>query len=251
MVGFRQRGLTSESACQRSRRLSRVSLKIEPCVAAGATQRLSRPGVGLMASMAKTRRAADEDRRYQALHENERRLFARFVVDHSPVTRDAIVAQFMPLARKLAWRYRDADDLEDLEQIAAIGLLKAIERFDPERGLAFSTLAFPTILGELRRHLRDRAWSVRPPRDIQTLAARVDYETSALRAELGRSPRVPEIAARVERTVEQIVEVLQAATARRAVSLDHRSDDDARRIATKVSGPDDARVGGDGEAGEQ
>jgi RNA polymerase sigma-B factor len=135
----------------------------------------------------------------------------------------------MPLARRLAWRYRDSDDIEDLEQIAAIGLLKAIERFDPTRGLAFSTLAFPTILGELRRHLRDRGWSVRPPRDLQTLATRVDRDTSALRAELGRSPTLPEIAARVETSAERITEVLQAATARRALSLDQPTNHDDTR----------------------
>lgn len=188
-----------------------------------------------MASTADSGRVAENDRRYQALHDNERRLFARFAVDHSPATRDAIVAQFMPLARKLAWRYRDVEDIEDLEQIAAIGLLKAIDRFEPKRGLAFSTLAFPTILGELRRHLRDRGWSVRPPRDVQTLAARVGRDTSALHAELGRSPRVSEIAARAESTVEQIVEVLQAATARRALSLDHSRDDDARTRGLEIA----------------
>jgi len=189
-----------------------------------------------MVSTADSGRVAENDRRYQALHDSERRLFARFAVDHSPATRDAIVAQFMPLARKLAWRYRDVDDIEDLQQIAAIGLLKAINRFEPRRGLAFSTLAFPTILGELRRHLRDRGWSVRPPRDIQTLAARVDRDTSALHAALGRSPTVSEIAARAESTVEQIVEVLQAATARRALSLDHsRNDDDARTRGLEIA----------------
>ena len=126
----------------------------------------------------------------------------------------------MPMARGLARRYRHFEEIEDLEQIAAIGLLKAIDRFDPHRGLVFSAFAFPTVLGELKRYLRDRGWSVRPPRAIQELAARVEHATNSLLAELGRSPTVPEIAARVGCTVEQVLEGTQAATARHSLSLD-------------------------------
>ena len=121
---------------------------------------------------------------------NEQRLFARLAADRSPAARDAIVEQFMPLARQLARRYRHVEDIEDLEQIAAIGLVKAIVRFDSERGIAFSSFAFPTILGELKRHLRDRGWSVRPPRELQDRAARVDRVANVLLTELGRSPTV-------------------------------------------------------------
>ena len=111
----------------------------------------------------------------------------------------------MPMARGLARRYRHVENIEDLEQIAAIGLLKAIDRFDPQRGLAFASFAFPTILGELKRYLRDRGWTVRPPRAIQELAGRVQHAANALLAELGRAPTMPEIAERVGCSVEQVL----------------------------------------------
>jgi RNA polymerase sigma-B factor len=161
------------------------------------------------------------DRWHQTRRAHEQRLFARYAVERSPAARDAIVEQFMPLAQKLAGRYRNVEDIEDLEQIAAIGLVKAIERFDPDRGIAFTSFAFPTILGELKRYLRDHGWSVRPPRDVQELAGRIDSHTTALQTELGRSPTITELARRTESTVEQILEAMQAGTARRAVSLDH------------------------------
>ena len=157
---------------------------------------------------------AKRDQWQHARRAQERRLFGRLAVDRSPATRAAIVEQFLPLARQLARRYRNLEDLEDLEQIAAMGLVKAIDRFDPQRGLAFSSFAFPTILGELKRHLRDRGWSVRPPRSVQELAARVEPAANAIHAERGRSPTVPELAERVGSTVEQVLEAMQLATAR-------------------------------------
>jgi RNA polymerase sigma-B factor len=163
---------------------------------------------------------AKRDQWQHARRAQERRLFGRLAVDRSPATRAAIVEQFLPLARQLARRYRNLEDIEDLEQIAAMGLVKAIDRFDPQRGLAFSSFAFPTILGELKRHLRDRGWCVRPPRSVQELAARVEPAANAIHAERGRSPTVPELAERVGSTVEQVLEAMQLATARRAISLD-------------------------------
>ena len=114
----------------------------------------------------------------------------------------------------------DGYELEDLEQVAAIGLVKAIGRFDPDRGLAFSTFAFPTIMGELRHHLRDHGWSVRVPRDLQELYVRVERATGDLATELGRAPTAAELADRVGSSVEQVLETRQATTARRADSLD-------------------------------
>ena len=150
----------------------------------------------------------------------ERALFARLAVDRSPATRDALVERFMPLARQLARRYRDGYELEDLEQVLAIGLVKAIGRFDPDRGLAFSTFAFPTIMGGLRHHLRDHGWSVRVPRDLQELYVRVERATGDLVTEFGRAPTAAELADRVGSSVEQVLETRQATTARRADSLD-------------------------------
>jgi RNA polymerase sigma-B factor len=190
-----------------------------------------------MGAVAAARGSAEWELWYRARRANEQRLFARLVADRSPTARDAIVEQFMPLARQLARRYHNVADIEDLEQVAAIGLLKAIDRFDPERGLAFSSFAFPTILGELKRHLRDRGWSVRPPREIQELVARVDRATNVLITELGRSPTVAEIAARVGSSVELVLEAMQAAGARHASSLDQprRDVDDPRSRGLEIA----------------
>jgi RNA polymerase sigma-B factor len=160
----------------------------------------------------------------------ERALFARLASDGTPAARDALVQRFMPLARKLAQRYRGVEDIEDLEQVAAIGLVKAIDRFDPERGVAFSSFAFPTIRGELMRHLRDHGWALRVPRDAQALAVRLDRVSTELVPELGRSPTVAELADRIGTTTEFVLEALQVATARRAESLDEpRRDSEAEQ----------------------
>src|ERR1700754_1743742 len=103
--------------------------------------------------------------------------------------RAQLVERFLPLARQLARRYqRGGELLDDLNQVASLGLLKAIDRFDPERATAFSSFAVPTILGELKRHFRDKGWSVRVPRDLQELAVRLEPTTEALSRELGRVP---------------------------------------------------------------
>ena len=194
-----------------------------------------------MPPVVEARWVAKRDYWYGARRGYEQRLFARLALDPSPAAKDAIVEQFMPLARQLARRYGNVEDIDDLEQVAAIGLVKAIDRFDPGRGLAFSSFAFPTILGELKRHLRDRGWSVRPPRDVQDLAARAEKHARALLAELGRSPTVGEIAERAERTVEDVLEAMQSATARHPVSLDEPVRDaepgsHGREIAVDESG---------------
>jgi RNA polymerase sigma-B factor len=150
----------------------------------------------------------------------DRALFTRLAADRTPATRDALVARYMPLARQLARRYCGAYELDDLEQVAAIGLMKAIGRFDPERGLAFSSFAFPTITGELKRYLRDYGWSVRVPRDLQEVSVHVDRATGELATALGRAPTVAELAERVGSTIEQVLEARQMSTARRADSLD-------------------------------
>ena len=150
----------------------------------------------------------------------ERALFRRLAADRTPATRDALVARYMPLARQLARRYSGAYELDDLEQVAAIGLMKAIGRFDPERGLAFSSFAFPTITGELKRYLRDHGWSVRVPRDLQEVSVHVDLATVDLATALGRAPTVAELAERIGTTIEQVLEARQVSTARHADSLD-------------------------------
>ncbi len=148
------------------------------------------------------------------------RLFARYRRDHDPATRDALVARFLPLANHLARRYHGGADADDLQQVASLGLLKAIDRFDPGRGAAFTSFAVPTILGELKRYFRDHGWTVRVPRDLQDLKLRIDAISQTLTGELGRSPTAAELAERANATTEQILEALAAATAHHPDSLD-------------------------------
>jgi RNA polymerase sigma-B factor len=153
-------------------------------------------------------------------------LFARYRRDHDPATREALVARFLPLAHHLARRYHGGADADDLHQVASLGLLKAIERFDPDRGIAFTSFAVPTILGELKRYFRDLGWTVRVPRDVQELKLRVDALNQTLSGELGRSPTAAELAERANATTEQILEALAAATAHYPDSLDQPLSDD-------------------------
>jgi RNA polymerase sigma-B factor len=151
----------------------------------------------------------------------ERQLFARYLGRHDLAAREQLVERFLPLAIQLARRYRHgAEPLEDLVQVASLGLLKAIDRYDPERGTAFSSFAVPTIAGELKRYFRDKGWAIRVPRDLQELAQRVDRTADRLAPELGRAPTVSEIADELGLTVEQVLEAREAATAQRAESLD-------------------------------
>jgi len=134
--------------------------------------------------------------------------------------REQLIERYLPLARRLAGRYQRAEEpLEDLTQVAAVGLIKAIDRFDEGRSVVFSSYAVPTILGELKRHFRDHTWSVRVPRDLQELALRVDRAVTRL--SVGRrTPSVGEIAQAVQASEEQVLEALEAAGAYRAGSLD-------------------------------
>jgi RNA polymerase sigma-B factor len=151
----------------------------------------------------------------------DRELFSRYMADRDARAREELVERFLPLARQLARRYQRAEEpFDDLVQVASLGLIKAIDRFDPDREVAFSSYAVPTILGELKRHFRDRTWSVRVPRDLQELALRVDHAVASLSKDLHRSPSVPEIAVAVNATEEQVLEALEAAGAYRATSFD-------------------------------
>jgi RNA polymerase sigma-B factor len=157
----------------------------------------------------------------------DRRLLERLHHDGDPAAREALVQRFLPLARQLARRYQHGgEQLDDLVQVASLGLLKAIDRFDPSRETAFSSFAVPTILGELKRHFRDKGWAVRVPRDLQELAVRVDRVTEELARDLSRAPSVAEIAESIGTTAEQVLEAREASAAYRAVSLDRSRDDD-------------------------
>jgi RNA polymerase sigma-B factor len=149
----------------------------------------------------------------------DRRLFVRRDAG-DPRARNELIERFLPLARSLARRYeRRGEPLEDLVQVASLALVKAIDGYDFARGVAFSSYAVPTIVGELKRYFRDRSWAVRPPRDLQELALRVDRAAENLSTQLDRAPTVAELAAAVEATDEDVLEALQAHGAYRGLSL--------------------------------
>jgi len=183
---------------------------------------------------------AADDRAARAAE--DRRLLERYHSSGDRTARDEIVARFLPLARQLARRYAGAGEpLEDLVQVASLGLVKAVDRFDPGRAVAFSSFAVPTILGELKRHFRDKGWSVRVPRDLQELALRLDRVAEELSREVGRAPTPAELAERLGVTEEEILEAREAAHAYRAVSLDRpRTDDDegSPSVADAMGGED-------------
>lgn len=151
----------------------------------------------------------------------ESQLLRRYAETHDPALKEELVRRFLPLARSLALRYRGASEtLEDLIQVASLGLVKALDGFDPERGKSFIAYAAPTILGELRRHFRDRVWEVRLPRGLQERTMAVAEVTGRLSEELGATPTVSQIAERLELSDGEVTEALQADQARRTLSLD-------------------------------
>jgi RNA polymerase sigma-B factor len=174
----------------------------------------------------------------------DRRLLERFHETGDPAAREALVERFLPLARQLARRYQRAgEQLEDLVQVASLGLLKAVDRFDPSRGTAFSSFAVPTILGELRRYFRDKGWAVRVPRDLQELAVRVDRALEELGAQLGRAPTPSEVGDHLGVTAEQVLEAREAAAAYRAVSLERPRDEEEAAGVEACVGTEDPGFG--------
>jgi RNA polymerase sigma-B factor len=136
-------------------------------------------------------------------------------------TRNALIERHLPLASRLARRYaRDADSAEELRQVASLALIKAVDRFEPERGIPFKSYATPTILGELKRHLRDTRWAVHVPRELQELAQRVARESDRLTGELGRAPTMREVAGALGVCVEEAIEARAALGGLQASSLD-------------------------------
>lgn len=155
----------------------------------------------------------------QLADENE--LLRRYAETHDPRLKEELVKRFLPLARSLALRYRGASEqLEDLIQVASLGLIKALDGFDLERGRSFIAYAAPTILGELRRHFRDRVWELRLPRGLQERTMAVQDAAQKLAEEHGETPTVAQIAERLELSEEEVSEALQAEEARRTLSLD-------------------------------
>jgi RNA polymerase sigma-B factor len=160
--------------------------------------------------------------------------------------RDELVEQHLPLVEYLARRFRNrGEPLDDLVQVATIGLIKSVDRFDLERGVEFSTYATPTIVGEIKRHFRDKGWAIRVPRRLQELKLALTKATSDLSQKNGRSPTVAELAAYLQMSEEEILEGLESANAYSAVSLDapDGGDDDSPAVADSLGMMDDALEG--------
>jgi RNA polymerase sigma-B factor len=169
-------------------------------------------------------------------------MLRRYARTRDPRLREQLVHRYLPLARYAASQYRrGSEPFDDLLQVASVGLLKAIDRYDPVRGAAFSSYALPTMSGELRRHFRDRRWAVRPPRDLQEQAIAVEKAADGLERELGRSPTVDELAERVGLDVEDVLEAREALTARMSTSLStpvRGSDDDELDLGSRLGAED-------------
>ena len=171
-----------------------------------------------------------------------RRKFAEYAETRAPGMRDELVEAHLGLAEYLARRFSNrGEPLDDLVQVASVGLLKAVDRFDPERGVEFSTYATHTIVGELKRHFRDKGWAVRAPRRMQELYLRLGKIVSTLSQELGRSPTIPELANEAQVSEEEVLEALEAGQAYRFASLDAPSpgDDEGDSMAAHL-GEEDA-----------
>jgi RNA polymerase sigma-B factor len=166
-------------------------------------------------------------------------LLGRYFRERDPRDREALVQRYLPLARHLSRRYFTAGEGEDLEQVASLGLLKALDRYDPTRGIAFTSFAVPTIVGELKRYFRDYGWSIRVPRSLKELAVKVEAATEQALAESGYPPTVKELARRFDTDTESILEARQLKTAHRAGSLDVPLADDRDLTLIETIATDD------------
>jgi RNA polymerase sigma-B factor len=182
--------------------------------------------------------ADDERERLRALFEEYDRTRDRAI-------RDELIECHLRLAEHLARRFANRGvALDDLVQVASLGLVKAVERFEPERGLEFSTFATPTIVGELKRHFRDKGWAVRVPRRVQELHSQINSLVGELTQRLGRSPTIIELAKASGTSEEEVLEAMEAAQAYRSASIDAPAPggDDAGGGLAAHLGDDDARL---------
>lgn len=172
-------------------------------------------------------------------------LLRRYRKTSDPTVMEEIVRRFEPLARSVARRYHSrGEPLEDLIQVAMVGLIKAIQRFDPDRGFAFTSYATPTMLGELKRYFRDSGWAVHVPRGVKERALELAAATDELSSRLGRSPSLAELAAAMNATEEQTLDAIEAYHARHTAPLEGGSDDDDNGVPqlAQVLGAEDERL---------
>ena len=196
-------------------------------------------------------RAAERAARTSHDRAHARVLFGQLVTldDSDPArqrVRDELVEMHLPLVQYLARRFRNrGEPLDDLVQVATIGLIKSVDRFDLERGVEFSTYATPTIVGEIKRHFRDKGWAIRVPRRLQELKLSLAKATSELSQKNGRAPTVAELAQHLGMSEEDILEGLESANAYSAVSLDapDAGDDDSPAVADSLGTTDESLEG--------
>ena len=156
-----------------------------------------------------------------------RELFSLYKDKGDEAARDELIMSHLNLVRFLASKFKNrGEPLDDLIQVGTIGLIKAIDRFDPSRGLEFTTYATPTILGEIKRHFRDKGWSIRVPRRLQELSAKVNQATDDLTKELRRSPSTEEVAAKLGVSVDEVLEAMESSGAYSSVPLEAGSSDE-------------------------
>lgn len=170
-------------------------------------------------------------------------LFAAYHERGDQSARDELARRFLPFARKMALRYNYTNEpLEDLVQVASLGLLKALQRFDPERGHRFTSFAAPTILGELKRHFRDKGWGMHVPRDLQEHALAMGRARERLSQRLGRSPTVQELAESLGWPLEQVLEAIEVVRNYETASLDasvSRDDEESAALVELIGGADE------------
>ncbi|MEA2278196.1 MAG: polymerase sigma-B factor [Solirubrobacteraceae bacterium] len=195
----------------------------------------------LPATLARRRigRGQDRDRALR-----DRALFAHPGEDGLPRDRDAVIERFLPLARQLALRYsRPSEPFDDVYQVACLALIKAVDRYDPTRGVAFSSYAVPTIVGEIKRHYRDRTWAVHVSRDLLEAALTVERTAEELSGRLGRQPTVAELCGRLGIGPEAVLEAREAVWARRATSMEQprlaSGDEDASTLGESLGAMDE------------
>jgi RNA polymerase sigma-B factor len=172
----------------------------------------------------------------------DKELLAAYHATHERRIRDQLVERFLPFARKMALRYNYTHEpMDDLVQVASLGLLKAIDRFDPARGHRFTSFAAPTILGELKRHFRDKGWGVHVPRDLQERALKLGHEKERLSQRLGRSPTLQELAEVLGCSLEQVLEAIEVVRNYEPASLEApaRDDDDTAALVELIGNEED------------
>ena len=174
--------------------------------------------------------------------EKTRELFRRFKEEGDMDAREKLVMSHLNLVRFIANKFKNrGEPIDDLIQVGYLGLLKAIDRFDPSRGLEFTTFATPTIMGEIKRHFRDKGWSVRVPRRLQELSAKVNQATDTLTSQLQRSPTIAEIADYLDATVDEVLEAMESSSVYSSVSLEAPSgadDDDTPSVIDRYATED-------------